>query len=88
LEEQDSSPDLFDSCLYNIVDGDELTIEPVNVTVDTKSTPTVHIDENASTIKEIINNDKKKSDIIENKLNGNLNSYQGSKTNNVCIKIF
>lgn len=37
MEEQDSSADLFDSCLYNIVDGDELTIEPVNVTVDTKS---------------------------------------------------
>ena len=86
MEEQDSSADLFDSCLYNIVDGDELTIEPV--TVDPKSTPTVHIDENASTMKEIMNNDNKKSNIIVKKLNGNLNSYQGSKTNNVSVKIF
>jgi len=69
------------------VDGDELTIEPVNVTTDTNSKNTVHIDENASTIKEIINNDNKKSDVITKKLNGNLNN-QGSKTNNVCMKIF
>jgi len=88
LEEQDSSADLFDSCLYNIVDGDELTIEPVNVTVDTNSKSTVHVNENASTIKEIMNNDKKESDDIAKKLNGNLNSHEGSTTNNVCIKIF
>lgn len=88
MEEQDSSADLFDSCLYNIVDGDELTIEPVNVTVDTNSKSTVHVNENASTIKEIMNNDKKESDDIAKKLNGNLNSHEGSTTNNVCIKIF
>lgn len=82
LEEQDTSTDLFDSCLYNIVDGEELTIEPVNVSIDTNSKTTVHIDENASTIKEIIKNDNKKSDVIANKLNGSLNSYRGSKTNN------
>lgn len=85
MEEQDSSADLFDSCLYNIVDGDELTIEPVNVTVDTDSKSTVQIDENASTIKEIMNDDKKQSNDIAKKLNGNSNSYQGSTTNNVCI---
>jgi hypothetical protein len=78
LEEQDSSNDVIDSCLYNIVDGDELKIEPVNVT-------TVCVDENASTDKEIVNNDSKKSDVITNNLNGSLNSYQGSTTNNVCI---
>lgn len=73
LEEQDSSTDLIDSCLYNIVDGDELKIEPVNVT-------NVHIDENASK-NETMNNDSKKSDNVAKKLNGSLNSY-GSTTNN------
>ncbi|XP_022174312.1 zinc finger protein 652-A-like [Myzus persicae] len=82
LEEQDSSADLFDSCLYNIVDGDELTIEPVNVTIDKNSKTTVHIDDNASTVKKIMNDDKKKADVIANKSNGNLNSHQGSKTSN------
>lgn len=75
LEEQDSSTDLIDSCLYNIVDGDELKIEPVNVN-------NVHIDENTSTNKETINYDSKKSDDVAKKLNGSLNSYQGSTTNN------
>ncbi|XP_025206027.1 zinc finger protein 34-like isoform X1 [Melanaphis sacchari] len=75
LEEQDSSTDLIDSCLYNIVDGDELKIEPVNVT-------TMHVDENASTNKEITNDDSKKSDVIANKLNGSLNSCQDSTINN------
>lgn len=77
MEEQDSSTDLIDSCLYNIVDGDELKIEPVNVT-------NVHIDENAST-NETMNNDSKKPDNVAKNLNGSLNSYHGSKTNNVCI---
>ncbi|XP_015377957.1 PREDICTED: zinc finger and BTB domain-containing protein 41-like, partial [Diuraphis noxia] len=53
----------------------------VNVTIDTNSKNTVHIDENTSTIKEIINNDNNESDIITKKLNGNSNNYQGSKTN-------
>lgn len=70
------------------MDGDELTIEPVNVAIDTNSKNTVDIDENASTIKEIINNDNKNSDVIDKKLNGNSNNYQSSKTNNVCIKYF
>jgi len=52
-------------------------------TIDTNSKTTVHIDKNASMIKEIMNNDGKKS--IEKRLNGNSDIYQGSKTNNVCI---
>jgi len=88
LEEQDSSADQFDSCLYNIVDGDELTIEPVNVTINTNNKNTLHADENASTIKEIINNDNNKSDVITTKLNENSNGYQDSKINDVCIKKF
>lgn len=81
MEEQDSSTDLIDSCLYNIVDGDELKIEQVSVT-------NVPNDENVSTNKETMNNDSKKSDIMAKKMNGSLNSYQGSTTNNVCIQIF
>lgn len=36
---------------------------------------------------EIINDDTENSDVIEKKLSGNLNIYQGSKTNNVCVQI-
>lgn len=45
LEEQDSSTHLGQSCVYNIVDGDELTIEPVKVDSN-KSTITVNVDKN------------------------------------------
>ncbi|CAI6357621.1 unnamed protein product [Macrosiphum euphorbiae] len=49
-------------------------------TIDTNSKNTVHIDKNASIIKEIMNNEGKES--VEKRLNGNSNIYQGSKTNN------
>lgn len=88
LEEQDSSTDLIDSCIYNIVDGDELQIEPVNATANTNSETTVCIDENETMVVEIINNDKTESEVISKKLNGSLNNNQSSNTNSVSMKIF
>lgn len=86
LEEQDYSTHLGDSCVYSIVDGDVLKIEPVNVT---NKVPT---DANKSTMNESTNEvqslnfaDDQKLEVITNKLNGNSKSYQGSKSNSVSI---
>eukprot|EP00102_Acyrthosiphon_pisum_P024169 XP_016661379.1 PREDICTED: zinc finger protein 423-like isoform X2 [Acyrthosiphon pisum] len=53
--------------------------EQNSLTIDTNNQNIVHIDKNASIIKEIMNNEGKMS--IEKRLNGNSNIYQGSKTN-------
>lgn len=76
--EQDSSTNLGDSCVYNIVDGDELQIEPVNVRVDTNEYTS------------IVPNDKNDTSIITESLNdGHQNessdSSQNSKISNVSI---
>lgn len=97
LEEQDSTH-LGDSCVYNIIDGDELKIEPVNVANDETETITVSIDENNGTtilsddeniITATINDDGKKT---KNSKNGlipiYLNSFRDPKTDNVSIILF
>lgn len=85
LEEPDSSIHLGDSCVYNIVDGDELTIEPVNVLSDTnKIVDTANNDSNENTFTVSINCDNQKTEVIMNKLN----DYQNLNTNNVSKEIF
>lgn len=83
LEEQDISTDVGDSCVYSIVDGDELTIEPVNSIHNTDKTKT---DENNSTMNESLDNgNDQKLEVITNKLNGNLKSCPDLKNNSVSI---
>lgn len=88
MEEQDSSTDIMgDSCVFNIVDGDELIIEQVNVSIDkNKSMPMAHIEENESIITENINDINHQPKIVTNKLTENLNTCQYSTANNVSIQ--
>lgn len=86
LEEQDSLTDLVDSCVYNIIDGDELTIEPVNISMNSnKNTKTPLVDENESINSESINcDDSQKQEVTINKSNrDSINQQQGFKTNDV-----
>lgn len=87
LEEQDSSTNVGESCVYNIVDGDELTIEPVNTLNDTNkiidTNDTTSNEGNESTFTVSINCDNKTSEVIISKLNEKSNSSQYSNTNNV-----
>lgn len=87
LNEQDSSEDLVDSCVFNIIDGDELKIEPVNIAIN-KCKTTVSTKENDNTTVDSIsiNCDNQTTDIITNNLKVNLNSYQDFKTDNVSIE--
>lgn len=66
LEEQDSSADIIgDSCVYNIVDGDEITIEQVNVKINKNNSMTItHIEDNESTITGSVNDKNHKLNII------------------------
>lgn len=76
--EQDSSTHLGDSCVYNIVDGDELQIEPVNVTVDKNEyTSSVINDKNDSTIST--------ESLKDDHQNENSDSSQNSKISSVSI---
>jgi len=85
LEEQDNTNYLGDSCVFNIVDGDEITIEQVQYNVQNVISPTLPIKENESIItEESINDDSQKSKVIINKLN----DCQNSKINNVKYKMF
>lgn len=86
LEEQDSLTDLVNSCVYNIIDGDELTIEPVNVSLNSnKNTKIPLVNENESINTESIKcDDNQKQEVTINISNGNLISQQQDfKTNNV-----
>lgn len=87
MEEQDSSTHLGDSCVYNIIDGDELKIEPVKITNDSNEVKTVEpTDINKSTICDSENHaDSQKLEVITNKLNGNLKNCQNPKTNSVSL---
>jgi len=85
LEEQDNTNDLGDSCVFNIVDGDEITIEQVQCNVrdeicSKESSPSSPISENDCIITEIIDDDNPKSKVITN-----LNKCQNSKINNVSV---
>ncbi|VVC41588.1 Hypothetical protein CINCED_3A020509 [Cinara cedri] len=86
LEDQDTSKDLVDSCVYNIVDGDELQIEQVNITTDEpKSLLTMltkPINDNESTISVIINNESQTSKVIINESNDDLNKCYDTSANN------
>lgn len=89
LEEQDSSTDLVDSCVYNIIDGDELTIEPVNITINmSKNHTTALVDENEITfdIEPEKPNNNQTIKVIMNKLNGNSESCSDPKSNYVSLK--
>lgn len=85
LDEQDSFTDLVDSCVYNIIDGDELTIEPVNISMNSnKSTKIPLVNENESiNIESIKCEDDQKQEVTINKSNENSISQQGFKTNYV-----
>lgn len=87
LEEQDSSTNVGESCVYNIVDGDELTIEPVNTLNDTNkiidTNDTTSNEGNESTFTVSINCDNETSEVTISKLNEKSNSSQDSNTNNV-----
>lgn len=88
LEEQDSLTDLVDSCVYNIIDGDELTIEPVNISMNSnKNTNTLLVNENESINTESIKcDDGQKQEVTINQSNENSISQQlGFKTSNVSI---
>lgn len=83
LKDQDPSADLVNSCIYNIIDGDELTIERVS---NNKCETTITIEECDTTATDSISvNCDKTSDTISNKLNVNLTNHQEIKTNNVSI---
>lgn len=87
MKEQESSTHLGDSCVYNIIDGDELKIEPVEVTNDSNGVKTTApTDINKSTIDDSENHaDSQKPEAITNKSNGNLKNFQDSKTNSVSL---
>lgn len=89
LEEQETSTNLGDSCVYNIVDGDELRIEPVNTLSDTnKIIETASNNGNDRTFTVVsINCDNQTSEVITSKLNEKLNDYQNSNTNDVSLEI-
>lgn len=87
LEDQDTSKDLGDSCVYNIIDGDELQIEPVNISTNEPKTLltmlTKPIDEE-STISVNINYESQTSNIIINKSNEGVDNSQLTCSDNVC----
>lgn len=87
MEEQESSTHVGDSCVYSIIDGDELKIEPVKVTNDSNEVKTTApTDINKSTIDNSLNHaDNQKLEVITNKLNGNSKNCQDSKTNSVSL---
>lgn len=73
LEEQNSSTDIGDSCVFNIVDGDEITIEQVNVTINKNDNMTItQIEENNSSITDSVNDDNHKLDIITDNVSTHL----------------
>lgn len=85
LEEQDPSSDLVDSCVYNIIDGDELTIEPVN---DVNKSTMSHInDYECSVTESTISVDNNTLMVTSYNANDNSFKYQYSKTTNVSKNI-
>jgi len=81
LEEQDSSSDLVDSCVYNIIDGDELTIEPVN---DVNKNSMLHANDFEYSVTESTKSvDSNTLMVTSYNANDNSFKYQYSKTTNV-----
>lgn len=85
LEEQDNTYDIGDSCVFNIVDGDEIIIEQVqynvqNAICSNKSNSTSPVGKNENIIiTKLINDDNQKSKT--NELKENLNDHQNHKIN-------
>lgn len=87
MEEQESSTHIGDSCVFNIIDGDELKIEPVKVTNDSNEVKTTAPTDtnNSTTVVSVNHADSQELEVITNELNGNSKKCQDSKTNSVSL---